>query len=137
MLDLSDTVAVEEGAYEPDAFYGAVRGLEHLPEGAGRCRECFRLRMNVAASHAAKGGFDLFATTLSVSPHKDAGAINELGADLSREHGVEFLHADFKKRGGYQRSVELSKKLGIYRQRYCGCKFSLRQSKKNNTKEWT
>jgi predicted adenine nucleotide alpha hydrolase (AANH) superfamily ATPase len=138
MLGLEGAVGVAEGAYEPDAFYGAVRGLEHLPEGAGRCIECFKLRMGAAASYAASGGFDLFATTLSVSPHKDAGAINELGADLSREHGVMYLRSDFKKRGGYQRSVELSKKFGIYRQRYCGCEFSLRQSiKKAMRKEWT
>jgi predicted adenine nucleotide alpha hydrolase (AANH) superfamily ATPase len=138
LLGLTETVGVYEGAYDPGAFYGAVSGLEGLPEGSLRCRACFRLRLGVAASYAAERGYDMFATTLSVSPHKDAGAINELGADLSREHGVRFLSTDFKKRGGYQRSVELSKKLGLYRQRYCGCEFSLRPGAvKAMRKEWT
>jgi predicted adenine nucleotide alpha hydrolase (AANH) superfamily ATPase len=126
LLGLGGKVHVTQGEYDPAAFYEAARGYETQPEGGERCRKCFELRLEATAARAARLRFDSFTTTLSVSPHKDARAINELGEAVSRKYGVEFLRSDFKKRGGYQRSVELSKKHGIYRQRYCGCEYSLR-----------
>lgn len=113
-----------EGEYEPAVFLAAVRGLEGEPEGGARCTECFRLRLEATARRAAEGGFDFFCTTLTVSPHKDAGRINAISEALAARYGVAALPADFKKREGYKRSIELSKAYGLYRQNYCGCPFS-------------
>ncbi|MDR1588711.1 MAG: epoxyqueuosine reductase QueH [Oscillospiraceae bacterium] len=126
LLGLDGKVKITQGEYDPRAFYEAARGYETQPEGGERCRRCFELRLEATAARASELRCDAFTTTLSVSPHKDARAINEAGAAASRKYGVEFLHSDFKKRGGYLRSVELSKKNNIYRQRYCGCEFSMR-----------
>ena len=112
------------GRYEPERFYETVRGLEQIPEGGERCFACYRLRMEEAASLAAKGGYDYFTTTLSISPLKNADKINEIGRDLEQKYGVKHLPSDFKKKGGYQRSIVLSKEHGLYRQDYCGCVFS-------------
>jgi len=84
--------------------------------------------LEACAKAAKEGGFDFFTTTLTVSPHKDAPQINELGQALSRQYDVAFLPCDFKKRNGYQRSIALSKEYALYRQTYCGCVFSLRES---------
>jgi predicted adenine nucleotide alpha hydrolase (AANH) superfamily ATPase len=107
--------------YEGDSFETVAAGLWGEPEGGRRCRECFGLRLGEAARRAKAGGFDYFATTLSVSPHKDAAALNDIGADLEARYGIRYLRSDFKKRGGYSRSIELSKQFGLYRQSYCGC----------------
>lgn len=115
-----------EGDYDPDAFLAAVRGLEAEPEGGDRCTACFRLRLEATARRAAEGGFDFFCTTLSVSPHKDAARLNAIAEELAAAYGVRALPADFKKREGYKRSLELSKEHGLYRQDYCGCLFSKR-----------
>ncbi len=119
-------LTVSCGSYCPDVFESAARGYETCPEGGGRCGECFRLRLTETARHAAEGRYDAFTTTLTVSPHKDARLINEIGGEVSRSVGVPFLPCDFKKRDGYARSVELSRRYGLYRQNYCGCRFSLR-----------
>ena len=118
-----------EGEYEPQRYFDAVKGLENEPEGGARCEKCIYERMAVTAAQAAKGGYDYFATTLTVSPHKNAQLINSLGFELEKECGVKWLPSDFKKRGGYQRSTELSRQLGLYRQNYCGCIFSNNNSK--------
>lgn len=118
-------IALWEGPYEPDAFLACARGLEQEPEGGRRCTPCFALRLQRTAETASAHGFDFFTTTLSVSPHKNAALINEIGAGLQTD-ACRFLYADFKKRGGYQRSLVLSRQYGLYRQRYCGCPFSLR-----------
>ncbi len=115
------------GRYDPKEYYDAVRGLEHIPEGGERCFACYRLRMEEAAKLAARGGFDYFTTTLSISPLKRADKINEIGQELAEKYGVKHLPSDFKKKGGYLRSVELSKQLGLYRQDYCGCIFSKKE----------
>ena len=111
--------------YNHDEFLNAVKGLEQEHEGGARCLECFRLRMEMTARIAVEKNFDFFSTTLSVSPHKNATLLNELGKELSEKYGIEYLYSDFKKREGYKRSIELSKELGLYRQEYCGCEFSL------------
>ncbi len=112
--------------YAPEDFMRIARGLEGEPEGGARCSACFALRLSRTAQEAKRRGFDCFATTLTVSPLKDAERINAIGTALEREYGISYLPSDFKKRGGYLRSIELSKEHGLYRQNYCGCSFSRR-----------
>ena len=121
-----DAVALFEGTYDPERFLKAVQGLEGEPENGARCDVCFRLRMEETARVAERQGFDEFATTLSVSPHKNTGRINAVGYELEKNVSASFLDESFKKRDGFRRSVELSKEYGIYRQNYCGCVFSKR-----------
>ena len=113
-----------EGAYDPSVFFEKCRGHEGDPEGGERCRLCFELRLTETARKAKELDFDYFATTLTVSPMKNAQIINLLGEAIGAENGVNFLFSDFKKRGGYQRSIELSREYGLYRQHYCGCSLS-------------
>ena len=120
-------VTVVEDRYDPREFYEAARGLEDEPERGRRCTACYRLRMRRAAQYAAQHGFDWFTTTLSISPHKDAARINQIGQELAAEYGVPHLPSDFKKKNGYLRSLQLSAEYGLYRQDYCGCIFSARQ----------
>lgn len=110
--------------YDPAAFFSAVKGLEEEKEGGARCYCCYELRLAETARVAAEKGFDFFCTTLSVSPHKNAQWINEIGERLDKEYGVQWLYSDFKKQNGYLRSVELAKEFHLYRQNYCGCVFS-------------
>jgi len=112
--------------YDPSGWFWAIRGRESDPEGGERCRLCFSLRLEATARMASGASFDLFATTLTTSPHKNAKVINEEGEHWARVHAVGYLCSDFKKRDGHRRSLEISKKLGLYRQRYCGCRFSNR-----------
>lgn len=112
--------------YDHGEFLRAAHGLEDEREGGARCKECFFLRLTRTAREAKAGGYDYFATTLTVSPLKNARLINEIGFALQEQYGVNYLPTDFKKRGGYLRSVELSKEYGLYRQNYCGCEFSKR-----------
>lgn len=114
------------GWYDPKAFHKAVAGLQQIPEGGERCFACYRLRMEQAAKLAAEGGYDYFATTLSISPLKNAGKINEIGRELEEKYKVRHLPSDFKKKNGYLRSIQLSKEYCLYRQDYCGCIFSKR-----------
>lgn len=116
-----------EGVYEKERFYQAVKGLENIPEGGERCFACFRLRLFQAVEEACKGGFDYVTTTLTISPLKNAGKLNEIGEELCEEKGVRWLPSDFKKKEGYKRSTELSREYGMYRQDYCGCVFSLQE----------
>ncbi len=115
------------GEYHPEEYYTLVKGLEEEPEGKARCFVCYELRLKAAAQLAAIQGFDYFTTTLSISPHKNAEKLNEIGERLSREYGVSFLPSDFKKRNGYKRSIELSREYNLYRQDYCGCIFSMKR----------
>jgi len=114
--------------YEPGIWNDAVKGLEEEQENGKRCEECFNLRLEVSAEYAKKNNYDLFATTLTISPYKDAQIINEIGKRLEGEYAIDFLDADFRKDNGYQRSIELSKQMGLYRQKYCGCIYSLNKS---------
>lgn len=112
--------------YEAREFYEAVHGLEHEPEGGLRCEACFRLRLRKAAEYAFLHQFDYFTTTLTISPLKNAALLNGIGEAAGQEYGVPFLPSDFKKKGGFQRSIQLSEQYGLYRQNYCGCVFSER-----------
>ena len=117
-----------EGDFEKELFYETVRGFEDEPERGKRCALCFGLRLSKTADMAKREGFDYFATTLTISPQKDAGLINRIGQSISDDVGVCYLASDFKKKNGYKRSVELSNEYGMYRQDYCGCRFSVRKA---------
>lgn len=130
-----------EGDYEPSKFLELVKGLEECPEGGERCFRCFEMRLKETAIRAKNGDFDYFATTLTISPLKNAQKLNAIGQRLSEETGVAWLYSDFKKKNGYKRSIELSAQYDLYRQDYCGCAFSkaerereklLRNSENNN-----
>ncbi len=110
----------------PDAFYRAAKGLEALPEGGVRCFGCYELRLEATARYMKENSseFDYFATTLTVSPHKNAAKLNEIGEELAKKYGISYLPSDFKKKEGYKRSIELSQKYGLYRQDFCGCEYS-------------
>lgn len=116
--------------YDAAPFFEMARGLEDLPEGGERCKKCYRLRLRETARIAAAEGFDYFCTTLSISPHKDAEALNRIGGELAAACGVPYLFSDFKKKGGYARSIVLSHEYGLYRQNYCGCVYSKRAAEK-------
>lgn len=126
-LPTKNPVEFTEGRYLPEEFFAAAKGLEDAPEGGERCRECFRLRLEEAAKIAAAGGYDYYTTTLSISPLKNAQALNEIGQELAGIYEVPYLPSDFKKRGGYQRSIELSREYDLYRQDFCGCVYSMRK----------
>ena len=113
-----------ESDYDKNAFLTAVSGKEMEKEGGARCKECFYLRLKSTAQKAKEEGFDYFATTLTVSPLKNACLINEIGVELEKEFSVKYLVTDFKKDNGYLRSISLSKENDLYRQNYCGCEFS-------------
>lgn len=110
--------------YTPEDFHSVIKGYEKEPEGGRRCRLCFEVRLKYTAALAKKMNFDYFTTTLSISPLKNAEVLNELGIHIGQEYDVKYLQSDFKKRGGYKRSVELSKEYKLYRQDYCGCVYS-------------
>ncbi len=112
--------------YSPEDFQAIALGYENEPEGGARCARCFRLRLERTAAEAKARGFDYFGTTLTLSPLKNAALINGIGIALGEEYGVGYLPSDFKKRGGYLRSIELSRQYALYRQNYCGCVFSKR-----------
>lgn len=120
--------------YAPEDYLAAVRGLEKEKEGGARCAVCFRLRLERTAREAKARGFDYFATTLTVSPLKNAKFINTIGFAVAEEVGVRYLPSDFKKRGGYLHSVKLSEEYGLYRQDYCGCAFSKAEREKQKQK---
>ncbi len=123
-------IEILEGDYEPSRFLDMAKGLEDCREGGARCFQCYGLRLRESAETAKKLGFDYFVTTLTISPLKNAAKLNEIGEKLAVEYGVRWLPSDFKKRGGYQRSIELSKEYDLYRQNYCGCVFSKRAAVK-------
>ena len=115
-----------EGKYDRDAYFEKASPYASEPEGGKRCVVCFEQRLEETARQAAKGGFDYFATTLTVSPHKNYQLISEIGNRLGKKYGVAFLDKDFKKKAGFQRSIQLSKEYELYRQNYCGCQYSKR-----------
>ena len=123
-MPFEDKPEIIVGSYDQNEFYEIAKGLEHLPEGGERCFRCYRLRLEKTAELAAKLGADYFTTTLSISPYKNAQKLGEIASELSQIYGVEALPADFKKKGGYKRSIELSAQYGLYRQDYCGCVYS-------------
>ncbi len=118
-------VNVVDIGYNHNEFLKIAKGKESEPEGGGRCQVCIAERLNKTFEYAANNGYDIVTTTLSISPHKDAEFINRIGEHFEKCYGIKYLHADFKKENGYLRSIQICKDLGIYRQDYCGCEFSL------------
>lgn len=116
--------------YNHGEFLSAAAGLENAKEGGERCEKCFRLRLNETARQAAKLGFEYFATTLTISPLKNAEKINLCGEDAAMVGNVLYLPTDLKKRERYKRSIELSSEYGLYRQSFCGCEFSQGRAEK-------
>lgn len=110
--------------YNPQDFFAAIKGYEHIKEGGERCFRCYRLRLEMAAKYAKEYNFDYFCSTLSISPLKNARKLNDIGEELSDIYKISHLPNDFKKKGGYKRSIELSSEYDLYRQNYCGCVFS-------------
>lgn len=123
-LPVKNPIQFLQGEYEPEKFYQLAKGLEKSPEGGERCFKCYELRLEATAKLAKELGFDYFTTTLSISPHKNATKLNEIGELLAKEYDTPYLCADFKKKNGYKRSIELSKEYQLYRQDYCGCIYS-------------
>lgn len=123
-----DNILFAEISYDSEKFYETVKGYEHIPEGGERCFRCYRLRLEAAAEYAKEHNFDFFTTTLSISPLKNAEMLNSIGLELGEKYGVKYLMSDFKKKNGFRRSTELSKEYGLYRQDYCGCVYSKKES---------
>ena len=116
-----------EGDYEAEIFFRLAKGLELEIEGGQRCLKCFEMRLRKTAEFGEKYNFQFFATTLTVSPHKNVNYINTLGQTVEKEYNIEYLVSDFKKKEGYKRSLEISQKEEFYRQDYCGCIYSQRK----------
>ena len=110
--------------YLNEEFTNFIQGYESEPEKGKRCYFCFELRLSKTALMAKQKGFDYFATTLSISPHKNTKIINEIGEDLARSLNIKYLNENFKSHDGFKRSLELSKEHDLYRQNYCGCRYS-------------
>ena len=121
-------ISFTEGNYDVARYLETIKGLEDAPEGGSRCGRCFELRLRETARVAKEMGMDYFTTTLSISPHKNAEKLNEIGSETAEKYGLKYLFSDFKKKGGYQRSIVLSKEHGLYRQDFCGCVFSKREA---------
>lgn len=130
----AENVKILDGGYTPGEFFEMSKGLENEPERGRRCYKCYEKRMRQTAQYAKDNGYDIFTTSLSISPHKNAKWINEIGSALCSEIGIDYLYSDFKKKNGYLHSIELSKEYGLYRQDYCGCIFSKRDSEKRKNK---
>ena len=113
--------------YDPQPWFRAVKGLEDLSEGSMRRKACIAFRMRQTALAAKKMGFDAFATSLTTSPHKDVNFINEIGAKMAKYVRIGYIPSAFRKKDGFKESVRYSRELGLYRQDYCGCTFSLRK----------
>ncbi len=107
-------------------FVRAVRGFEGEPENGSRCIICYRLRLGRTMDAAVRGNFDMTATTLTVGPMKKAGVIDPVGVEEAEKRGIRFLKGDWKKNDGFKRACELSREFGLYRQRRCGCEYSIR-----------
>jgi len=120
---LADTAGISliEGKYDTAGWDNATSHFPDEPEGG--------FRLEKTASTAKEKGFDIFGTTLSISPHKNSRAINEAGDYYAAKAGIDFYKADFKKKDGFKKAMVLSKKFSFYRQNYCGCEYSIRPNK--------
>ena len=125
-MPLPAAFPVIEGNYDPERFLAFAKEMADEPERGARCQKCIRMRLTEAAKTAKAVGADYFATTLTLSPHKDAIFINTCGEEIAAEYGIAWLPTDFKKKEGYKRSIQLSAEYGLYRQNFCGCPFSRR-----------
>lgn len=122
--ELKDITFIE-APYDEEDYYNFVKGYEKEKEGGKRCNLCFLYRLEKTAKYAKENNFDYFTTTLSVSPYKNSEMLNKIGGILEEKYNIKYLYSDFKKKEGYKTSIELSKKYNLYRQHYCGCKYSI------------
>ena len=123
-------VPLLEGDYDASEWTEWVEEFSQEPEGGARCLRCIEFRLRKTALKAKENGFDVFATSLTTSPRKNAQSINTIGEKISSEIGVIYMKSDFKKKDGFLYSVKVSKMLNLYRQNYCGCVYSLKNSPK-------
>ncbi|MBC7332945.1 MAG: epoxyqueuosine reductase QueH [Actinobacteria bacterium] len=129
---LKDVIAISKkyniplitGRYEVKKWFDLTKNFEQEPEGGKRCTLCYRERLDKTARTAKKLKFDLFGTTLTISPHKDHNTINAIGKELESEKNITYYSSNFKKKDGFKKTIKLSKSLNIYRQHYCGCIYS-------------
>lgn len=128
-------VEVWPGRYDPKEFFTMAKGYEKDKEGGERCFKCYRLRLEETAKLAKEYQFDYFTTTLSISPYKNSRVLNEIGQELADKYHLAYLFADFKKKNGYHRSIELSQEYHLYRQDYCGCIYSKQERDEKKKKE--
>lgn len=120
-----------DAPYDNEKFENIISGLEKEQEGGLRCHKCYYLRLEETAKFAFDNHFDYFTTTLSISPYKSSKVLNEIGKKLSEIYNIKYLYSDFKKKNGYKRSIELSHIYNLYRQNYCGCKYSKKENKED------
>ena len=123
-FETKNPVKVVSLGYNMQEYLDEVKGLEQEKEGGKRCLKCFNLRLEKSCQYAKDNQFDYFTTTLTISPLKNSKVINEIGRELEEKYNMPYLYSDFKKREGYKRSIVLSHEYNLYRQDYCGCKFS-------------
>jgi predicted adenine nucleotide alpha hydrolase (AANH) superfamily ATPase len=125
-IDKINKIDIIDCDYDNDLYESKIKGYEDCPERGERCTICFNLRLSKTAKLAKELNYDYYRSTLTVSPYKNSKLINEIGEKLGKEIGIKWLYSDFKKENGYKHSIDLSKKYGLYRQDYCGCKYSVR-----------
>lgn len=126
---------VIDDEYDNRTFFQMAKGMEQEKEGGKRCFSCYEMRLRKTAEMAARAEADYFCTTLSISPHKNADKLMEIGEKLAIEYDIPYLPSDFKKKNGYKRSIELSKAYGLYRQNYCGCVYSREAARQEGRNE--
>lgn len=126
-MDSINKISLLECSYDNEKYEDIVKGLEEEPERGSRCLKCYKMRLEYTAKMAKDKNYDYFGTTLSVSPYKSSEILNNIGEELSKLYNIPYLYSDFKKKEGYKRSIELSKIYNLYRQNYCGCKYSKRK----------
>jgi len=123
-LNNKNKIDIIDCDYDNNLYNKLIKGLENEPERGNRCTICYQMRMEKTANIAKENNYDYFCTTLSVSPYKNSKLINEIGKELEKKYNIKWLYSDFKKKDGYKKSIELSKKYNLYRQDYCGCIYS-------------
>lgn len=133
-LPAKNPISFMEGQYDTVLFDTAVEGKEQLGERSARCYACYHFRLEEACRVAKENFFDYFTTTLSISPYKNAVWLNEIGEQLQQQYEMKYLYADFKKKNGYKRSIELSEQYHLYRQDFCGCKYSKAEEEQRKSK---
>ena len=126
-IDKINNIDIIDCDYDNDKYESLIKGYEECPERGERCTICFNLRIEKTAKMAKELNYDYFCSTLTVSPYKNSKLINEIGESLSKKYNIKWLYSDFKKDNGYKKSIDLSHKYNLYRQNYCGCKYSVRK----------
>ncbi|MBR4178130.1 MAG: epoxyqueuosine reductase QueH [Bacilli bacterium] len=128
-IDKTNKIDIIDCDYDNNIYEKSIKGYEKCPERGDRCTICFNLRLDKTAKVAKENNYDYFCSTLTVSPYKNSILINEIGKKMEEKYSIKWLYSDFKKDNGYKHSIELSKKYNLYRQNYCGCKYSVREKK--------